>query len=65
MSKQNQNDALRKALDKAKTSNRRKNLSEEERKVRRERNKIDVQQYQARLLLEERKIRRERNKIHK
>ena len=38
MSKQNQNDALRKALDKAKTSNRRKNLSEEERKVRRERN---------------------------
>ena len=54
MSKQNQNNTLRNALNKAKMSKSRKDLLREQQQVQREKNKIEQQRRQSRLLQEER-----------
>ena len=54
MPKQKQNNELRKALDKARKSNRRKNLSEEDSQVQKEKNRIGHEVQHTRISEDER-----------
>ena len=64
MLKNNQNDTLRKALNKARMFNRRKNLSEEDKQEERKRNWINKQEYRAQLAEEDKQEERKRNRIN-
>ena len=61
MGKQKQNNKLRKALNKAKMPNRRKNLTEEDSQVQKEKDRIHHKVHRTRLSIDERQVQKKRS----